>query len=140
MPEELIIQVAHNHIISALSEIRKDYHFVIPNSNDLTCKPDMEDIYINLVCVKNALEALMKRQKESQGHKMAKGKCPKCASDFTYDPEDITLSDYGTAQKICSNCGHFFEFEPEESEDDSEQQTHTLNKKGTNSRFHGGGQ
>jgi len=58
--------------------------------------------------------------------KMAKAKCPKCASDFEYDPEDITLTDYGTAQKVCSNCGHFFEFEPEESEDDSEQQTHTL--------------
>ncbi len=57
---------------------------------------------------------------------MAKTKCPKCASDFEYDPEDITLSDYGTAQKVCSNCGHFFEFEPEESEDDSEQQTHTI--------------
>ena len=124
MSEELI--AAHNHIISALSEIRKDSHFVVPNSNDLTCKPDMEDIYINLVCVKNALEALTKQQKESQGHKMAKSKCPKCASVFEYDPEDITITDYGTAQKICSDCGHFFEFEPEESDEDREQQTHTF--------------
>ncbi len=57
---------------------------------------------------------------------MAKVKCLKCESDFEYDPENIELTDYGTVRAICSKYGHPFEFEPEESDYDREQQTHTL--------------
>ncbi len=51
---------------------------------------------------------------------MEKPKCPKCKSAFEYDPEHDPKTDHGTVRAICRNCGQFFEFDPYQSNDDSE--------------------